>query len=62
MDKNGMSWRPLADMESDGIRFTDEQKIVLNEIREESICSYSGLPSLKSYINETDKDRWTRQD
>jgi hypothetical protein len=41
----------LSDMESDGVYFPEEVKIKLKEHREESICEYSGLPSVKFYEN-----------
>jgi hypothetical protein len=39
----GMSYRPLADMESNGVYFDRP------EDQEIEICQYSGLPSVKSY-------------
>lgn len=42
----------IADMESCGVYFTDEQKDVLEKEREESICQYSGLPSLSMYMED----------
>lgn len=39
----------LADMESDGIRFSDNVKEEMEKQREESFCEYSGLPSPKAY-------------
>lgn len=41
--------RTIADMESDGIYFSEEAKEELRKQREESYCEYSGLPSPKSY-------------
>lgn len=41
--------RTIADMESDGIYFTQEVKEELEKQREELHCEYSGLPSVKSY-------------
>lgn len=48
--------RVLADMETDGIRFSPEVKAELERIRNEMQsnagdlhCSYSDLPSVKSY-------------
>ena len=38
-----MSYRPLADMESNGVYFDRP------EDQEIEICQYSGLPSVKSY-------------
>lgn len=42
----------IADMESDGVYFTDEQKDILEKEREGKICQYSGLPSLLVYLEE----------
>lgn len=42
----------IADMESCGVYFTDEQKDVMEKEREESICQYSGLPSLLMYLED----------
>jgi hypothetical protein len=41
----GITDRPLSDMDCGGVYFekTEVQKI------EESVCQYSGLPSVKSY-------------
>lgn len=39
-------------MESCGVYFTDEQKDVMEKEREESICQYSGLPSLLMYLED----------
>jgi Zn-dependent oligopeptidase len=39
----------IADMESDGIYFSEEVKEKLKREREELFCEYSGLPSPKSY-------------
>jgi hypothetical protein len=41
--------RTIADMESDGIYFTDEVKMQLKKQRDELNCEYSGLPSVKFY-------------
>ena len=41
--------RTIADMESDGIYFSQEVKEELEKQREELHCEYSGLPSVKSY-------------
>ena len=41
--------RTIADMESDGMYFSDEVKEKLEKEREELFCEYSGLPSVKSY-------------
>ena len=41
--------RTIADMESDGIYFSQDVKDELKKKREELLCNYSGLPSVKSY-------------
>lgn len=41
--------RTIADMESDGIYFSDDMKDQLKKHREEMHCEYSGLPSVKAY-------------
>lgn len=43
--------RTIADMESDGLYFSDEIKEELKKQREELNCEYSGLPSVKAYQN-----------
>lgn len=45
--KQGIAYRPLADMETNGIYF---------ERDEVEICEYSGLPSVKSYEKEEEKE------
>lgn len=42
-------FRTIADMESDGVHFPEDVKKELIKQREELICEYSGLPSLKVY-------------
>ncbi len=44
--------RTIADMESDGMYFSEDIKEKLEKEREELFCEYSGLPSPKSYNNE----------
>jgi hypothetical protein len=44
--------RTIADMESDGMYFSQDIKEKLEKEREELFCEYSGLPSPKAY--ETD--------
>ena len=44
--------RTMADMESDGVYFSPEDKKVLEQKRKEMTCEYSGLPSVKAYVNE----------
>jgi hypothetical protein len=41
--------RTISDMESDGVRFPEEVKEELKKKRDELLCEYSGLPSVKSY-------------
>ncbi len=43
--------RTIADMESDGIYFSEDVKDELRRQREELNCEYSGLPSVKAYEN-----------
>ena len=50
--------RTIADMESDGIYFSEEAKDELRKQREESFCEYSGLPSVKAYeVNQIIKSK-----
>ncbi len=44
--------RTMADMESDGVYFSPEDKRALEQKRKEMTCEYSGLPSVKAYVNE----------
>lgn len=39
----------IADMETDGVYFSDEQRKLLEEYRDRMFCSYSGLPSVSAY-------------
>jgi ribosome assembly protein YihI (activator of Der GTPase) len=41
--------RTIADMESDGMYFSEDIKEKLEKEREELFCEYSGLPSPKAY-------------
>lgn len=41
----------IADMETDGVYFSDDQKQILQEQRDQLLCDYSGLPSLHSYMD-----------
>lgn len=45
----GISHRPLSDMHSDGVYFDKDELLVLGD---ESLCQYSGLPSVTSYVME----------
>ena len=49
----GISYRPLADMHSDGVYFDmEEQRLIV----EETICAYSGLPSVSSYEEQIEQE------
>jgi hypothetical protein len=39
----------IADMETDGLRFTENQIKELREFDEKLNCNYSGLPSIYAY-------------
>ncbi len=41
--------RTISDMESDGVYFPEDVKEELERKREEMMCEYSGLPSVKAY-------------
>lgn len=43
--------RTIADMESEGVYFSEEIKQELKKQKEELVCHYSGLPSVKSWEN-----------
>ena len=47
--KEGMSYRPLADMESNGVYFDIDELLLVGD---ESICQYTGLPSVKTYVED----------
>lgn len=42
----GISYRSLADMHTDGVYFDKDEKVV---VEDNTICQYSGLPSVTSY-------------
>jgi hypothetical protein len=42
-------YKTVANMESDGVYFSDDVKKELIKKREELYCEYSSLPSVKSY-------------
>jgi len=44
--------RTISDMESDGVYFSEDVKEKLKTYRDELNCEYSGLLSVKSYIDE----------
>ncbi len=43
----GISYRPLSDMESNGVYFDKDELLLVGD---ESMCQYSGLPSVESYM------------
>lgn len=48
---SNMGYRPLADMEGNGVYFEDNTELYL--IGDESLfCYYSGLPAVSSYNND----------
>jgi len=47
--KDGMSYRPLADMESNGVYFDIDELLLVGD---ENICQYTGLPSVSSYVEQ----------
>jgi hypothetical protein len=49
-------YRTIADMESEGVYFSQDVKEELKKQRDELHCEYSGLPSVLSYSKEEDKD------
>lgn len=50
MDKDKtITYRPLSDMESDGVYFPENIKKELTDLREKEHCHYSGLPSVEWY-------------
>ena len=48
--------RNIADMESDGIYFDVNVKEALRKQKEELYCEYSGLPSVKAYEDNKQKN------
>lgn len=50
----GITNRPISDMDNNGVYFIRENRediqVSIEEEKEVSICYYSGLPSLESYI------------
>lgn len=50
---SSMANRPISDMEINGVYFEPIPQ------QEETICHYSGLPSLSSYI-ETTPNEWAK--
>jgi len=49
-----MSYRPLADMESNGVYFDEKDLLLVGD--DSLFCNYSGLPSVKSYENDEDEE------
>jgi hypothetical protein len=47
----GIAYRPLSDMEVNGVYFDKDELLLLGD---ESMCQYSGLPSVSSYVEEED--------
>jgi len=47
--------KTISDMETDGVYFSDEIKDKLKKTKENSICEYSGLPSVESYLTNNQK-------
>jgi hypothetical protein len=47
--KEGIAYRPLSDMESNGVYFDKDELLLVGD---ESLCQYSGLPSVQSYMEE----------
>lgn len=52
----GISYRPLSDMESNGVYFDKDELLLMGD---DSLCQYSGLPSVQSYITEYKKENIT---
>lgn len=52
----GISHRPLSDMHSDGVYFDKDDLLLLGD---ESMCQYSGLPSVNSYVEEEQEEEIT---
>ena len=49
----GIAYRPLSDMESNGVYFDLDELLLLGD---DSICRYSGLPSVSSYGEDEEKE------
>jgi hypothetical protein len=48
----GIAYRPLSDMHTDGVYFDKEE---VHPIEAETLCAYSHLPSVQSYMTEPAK-------
>ncbi len=51
--KIGITNRPLADMETNGVYFDKDELLLVGD---DSLCQYSGLPSVKSYEEKEEED------
>lgn len=51
----GISYRPLSDMHSDGVYFDKDESLLLGD---ESMCQYSGLPSVSSYVEDEKEEEF----
>ena len=51
--KIGITNRPLADMETNGVYFDKDELLLLGD---DSLCQYSGLPSVKSYEEKEEEE------
>jgi len=49
----GISYRPLSDMHTDGVYFDRDELLLVGD---DSLCNYSGLPSVKSYDNSNESE------
>lgn len=47
--KEGIAYRPLSDMEMNGVYFDKDELLLVGD---DSLCQYSGLPSVSSYVEE----------
>ncbi len=51
--KIGITNRPLADMETNGVYFDKDELLLVGD---DSLCQYSGLPSVKSYEEKEEEE------
>ena len=49
----GIYYRPLSDMENNGVYFDKDELLILGD---ESMCQYSGLPSVNSYVTKDEEE------
>lgn len=54
-----ITYRPLSDMESNGVYFPEDVKKELMDLREKEHCHYSGLPSVEWYSQNS---TWVKSD